>query len=196
MSETGKARVRREREGFFEKYIKGHGIDIGVGRLNCNHIDPISPDAFPWDIDNGEAQYMDGVSDNEFDYVYSSHCLEHLKNPMMALMNWWRITKPGGVLILFLPHRDLYERKTRLPSRWADGESWDSANGIGHKCFFLPYRNDPPHTLSVAGLVQASCPDATVEYIKECDEGYDYNCPIDRHPDGEYSIEIVLRKPL
>ncbi len=39
-------------------------------------------------------------------------------DPKVALKNWWRVLKPGGYLIIYLPHRDLYEKKKNLPSRF------------------------------------------------------------------------------
>ena len=40
----------------------------------------------------------------EYDYVFSSHCLEHLVDPVGALLHWKTRIKPGGVLFLYLPH--------------------------------------------------------------------------------------------
>jgi len=48
------------------------------------------------------------TGDGQFDYVYSSHFLEHLDEPVEALHEWYRILKPGGHLILYLPHKDYY----------------------------------------------------------------------------------------
>lgn len=125
--ETHKARGRRAREGFFEKYCRGRGLDIGYGG------DPVTPTAAGWDFEHGDAQWLHGLDDESFDFVYSSHLLEHLSDCELALENWWRVLKPGGYLILYLPHRDLYEKKQRLPSRFNDD----------HKHFFLPDRDDP-----------------------------------------------------
>ena len=41
-----------------------------------------------------------------YDFVLSSHMLEHTANPLLALTAWGRLLKPGGCLILVLPHRD------------------------------------------------------------------------------------------
>jgi SAM-dependent methyltransferase len=43
------------------------------------------------------------VADHAYDFVLSSHNLEHFANPVKALMEWKRITRPGGSLILALP---------------------------------------------------------------------------------------------
>lgn len=184
MAETRKARQRREREGFFQAFIRGRGIDIGVGRIDSDGADPITPDVDTWDKDNGDATFMFGVPDQSYDFVYTSHILEHLQNGCLALANWWRILKPGGHLIIYLPHRDLYEKRTELPSRW----------NPDHKFFFLPDREEPPCTLSLRGLVACALPAAETVYLKECSEGHTISDP-DHHSDGEYSIEMVLRKP-
>jgi len=46
--------------------------------------------------------------DCSWDYVYSSHLLEHLKNPWKVLTDWWRVVKVEGHLILYLPHKRMY----------------------------------------------------------------------------------------
>jgi SAM-dependent methyltransferase len=47
-------------------------------------------------------------ADESFDCVFSSHTLEHIEDYKAALAEWWRVVKPGGVLILYLPHADWY----------------------------------------------------------------------------------------
>jgi ubiquinone/menaquinone biosynthesis C-methylase UbiE len=59
---------------------------------------------------------MDGVPDESFDFVYSSHCLEHVHEVPHALRNWLRILKPGGYLYVVVPDYLLYEKLT-FPSR-------------------------------------------------------------------------------
>lgn len=43
------------------------------------------------------------VADASYDFVFSSHNLEHFANPVKALMEWKRVLRPGGTLILILP---------------------------------------------------------------------------------------------
>jgi SAM-dependent methyltransferase len=50
-----------------------------------------------------EATNLRLLRDGSYDFVISSHCLEHLANPLKALREWRRIVRPGGYLILVLP---------------------------------------------------------------------------------------------
>lgn len=50
-----------------------------------------------------EAVALTGLADGAYDFVLSSHCLEHVANPLAALREWRRVTRAGGHLILVLP---------------------------------------------------------------------------------------------
>jgi ubiquinone/menaquinone biosynthesis C-methylase UbiE len=45
------------------------------------------------------------VKDESYDCVLSSHSLEHIANPMKALVEWRRVLRDGGLLLLILPNR-------------------------------------------------------------------------------------------
>ena len=61
-----------------------------------------------------------------YDSVFSSHLLEHIEDHKAALREWWRLVKPGGYLVLYLPHKSFY------PNIGTDGANPD------HKHDFLP----------------------------------------------------------
>ena len=44
------------------------------------------------------------LSDASYDFILSSHNLEHFANPVKALREWQRIARPGGGLVLVLPN--------------------------------------------------------------------------------------------
>jgi SAM-dependent methyltransferase len=46
---------------------------------------------------------LGSVANGTYDFVLSSHNLEHFANPVKALMEWKRISRPRGALILVLP---------------------------------------------------------------------------------------------
>jgi len=80
------------------QFCKGRGIDVGAGKWPLHR-------AIPVDLaDGGDAL---ALPEGSFDYVFSSHCLEHLPNPVAALEHWKTRIKPGGVLFLYLPHPDM-----------------------------------------------------------------------------------------
>ncbi len=175
--ETSRSYARRKKEGFFDKYCSGDGLDIGYGS------DPITSDCSGWDRQHGDAQYLDGIEDESFDYVYSSHCLEHMNDVRIALKNWFRVVRRGGYLLLAVPHRDLYEKKNSLPSRW----------NFDHKHMFLIGKTESPDTLDIVEEIRESLVNYDIKYVKACDEGHTITDPT-KHSDGEYQIEVVIQK--
>ena len=184
MSETRKACARREGDAFFLKYCKGKGIDIGCGN-DPIQSDQVELDVFAFDhlFGHGDAQFMRHQQPASFDWVYSSHTLEHMHDPATALQNWWRILKPGGYLILLLPERDLYEKRTVLPSRWNED----------HKYYFLLDRDEKPHTLGLVPLVSRVCKPGRIQEARTLMHEPFPTDPT-KHSDGEYSIELVTKK--
>lgn len=183
MAETSKARDRRLREGWFDRYVPADrpGIDIGCG------ADPLNQICRQYDhlFGCGDATHCAGLPDDAFWYVFSSHCLEHLADPWSAVRNWYRITAPGGHLLISVPHVRLYEKRERLPSRW----------NADHKWFWLPDDDDPPHTLGLRKLICEQIPGGEVLDLRVCDDGW-HDVGPDVHSHGEYSIEVVVRKPV
>lgn len=121
MDETSKT-LYHHRE-LFSPFLTGRGIDIGCG------TDPVAPEVTPFDLDTGDASRIDELVDGGFDYVWSSHCLEHMDAPRDALRRWWSLVAPGGHLILVVPDEDLYEQGF-FPSRF----------NADHKATFTIYK--------------------------------------------------------
>jgi SAM-dependent methyltransferase len=46
------------------------------------------------------------VPDETYDALLASHVVEHLANPLGALAEWQRVVRPGGYMLLIVPHRD------------------------------------------------------------------------------------------
>jgi SAM-dependent methyltransferase len=93
-------------EGFAAKFAfpfalqvcRGEGLDVG-----CNRPEWAFPDAIyidPIINDNYDALHLPV---GKYDYIFSSHCLEHLNNWVDALDYWQTKIKSGGVLFLYLP---------------------------------------------------------------------------------------------
>lgn len=54
----------------------------------------------------GEASNLAFAQDSSYDFVLSSHCIEHLANPIQGLLEWVRVLKQDGILVLVVPHKD------------------------------------------------------------------------------------------
>ena len=53
-------------------------------------------------IGNGD---LLSIEDNTYDAVITCHVLEHLTNPLRAIHEWHRITKPGGNVFMVVPDK-------------------------------------------------------------------------------------------
>ena len=192
MLETTKGNLRRVKEGIFvDKIFCGKGIDIGAGKdsLNKDSIYPNITSCDSFDVGDGDAQFINRYkSENSYDFVYSSHCLEHLDNPYVGLQNWFSLIKPRGYLVLSVPDEDLYEQG-HWPSKFSDYHLWS----------FTVQKWDSwcPKSINVVDLVQI-LPDAEVISIKLVDTNYHYDLKnIDQtfhFPNVECSIEAIIRK--
>src|SRR5262249_42627629 len=85
--------------------LTGKGLDIGCGD------DPIRPDVQCFDVADGDANRITDFirAPESFDYVFSSHCLEHMRDPTRAMTEWWSLVKPNGTMFVIVPDEDLYE---------------------------------------------------------------------------------------
>lgn len=61
-----------------------------------------------------EATDLHEIEDQKYDFVLSSHNLEHISNPLKALREWMRVMKPGGNLIILLPnYRQTFDHRRK-----------------------------------------------------------------------------------
>jgi len=85
---------------YAKHYCKGVGFDIG-----CMKKEWAFPGSTPIDLsfdDEYEAVNLPG--EDNVDYIFSSHCLEHIHEWVDVLEYWHEKLKVGGVLFLYLPH--------------------------------------------------------------------------------------------
>ena len=82
----------------FAKHVcTGTGVDIG-----CNREEWKFPGAYAVDPSINDYDALNFPYDN-LDYVFSSHCLEHISNWVDVLEYWTSKLKSGGTLFLYLP---------------------------------------------------------------------------------------------
>ncbi|MBU2612618.1 MAG: class I SAM-dependent methyltransferase [Nanoarchaeota archaeon] len=69
------------------------GKIIGIDRTKLRGVDIVHDlNSFPWPIKN-----------NQFDYVYASHVLEHLEDIVKPLEEIYRISKPSAIVKIIVP---------------------------------------------------------------------------------------------
>ena len=52
-----------------------------------------------------EATNLSNIPNAKYDFVISSHCLEHVANPLKAIEEWLRVLKKDAVLLIVLPNK-------------------------------------------------------------------------------------------
>ncbi|MBT8518729.1 class I SAM-dependent methyltransferase [Polynucleobacter paneuropaeus] len=197
MYETSKSIFQRLKDNrYVTRYFVGEGIDIGAGSDSLGMYQeffPLMKSCRAWDIDDGDAQFMPGVSDASYDFINSSHCLEHLNDVSIALDNWLRVLKPGGHLVCIVPDEDLYEQGI-FPSTF----------NSDHKCTFTIHKKNSWSTKSVNILELLSSTNYAIEIkkIELLDATYRFSMapPLSDRIDqttnvlGEAAIEFIVQK--
>jgi predicted SAM-dependent methyltransferase len=83
---------------FANYYCKGFGYDIGFCKEEWKF-----PNARGIDLSMNDGYNANNLPDQEVDYIYSSHCLEHVGNWIETLEYWISKLKSNGILFLYLP---------------------------------------------------------------------------------------------
>lgn len=192
MKECSKSIQRRlHTPAFASRYFVGSGVDIG-GKPDplslYRHLFCRMESCQTWDIDDGDAQHMDGVADSSYDFVHSSHCLEHMQDPFEALANWIRILKPGGHAIIIVPDEDMYEQRI-----------WPSRFNKDHKWSFTVNKTSSwsPKSVNVLDLIQSVAVQTQLVSLLVLRDTYrQINAVFDQTltPVGECGVEFVLLK--
>lgn len=52
-----------------------------------------------------EASNLQAIPDENYDFLITSHCLEHCANTLKTLKEWLRVIKKGGAIMLILPDK-------------------------------------------------------------------------------------------
>lgn len=192
MKECSKSITRRLSDpNFINRYFVGSGIDVG-GKPDplCLYRELFSRmgEVRTWDLEDGDAQYFEGVQDNKYDFLHSSHCLEHLVDPRIGLRNWLRVVRPGGYLIVTVPDEDLYEQGV-FPSTFNKDHKWTFT--------IFKQKSWSERSLNVIDLVRDLGEYAELVRLEQLSSNYRFNLPrYDQTltPVGECGIEFIIRK--
>ena len=176
--EVAKNDFARRYSGFYDKFLSGVGVDIGY-RGDVSDADPVVPNARGIELStpNYDGKILP-YPPNSLDFIFSSHCMEHLPDAQINLINWYNVVKVGGFIVIIVPHQYLYEKKRSLPSRW---------NG-DHKVFYTPG--------SLLTFVEKTLSPNhyRVVHLMDNDAHYSYDVWPEEHASGAYEIELVLKK--
>ncbi|WP_460711930.1 methyltransferase domain-containing protein [Lysobacter terrae] len=176
---------------FTNRYFVGAGLDIGgkpdplsIYKELFSRMDSVRT----WDWEDGDAQFLQSVSDGHFDFVHSSHCLEHLVDPRDGIKNWFRVLRPGGYLIVTVPDEDLYEQGV-FPSTF----------NRDHKWTFTTYkaRSWSEKSINLIDIVRELGEAAELVRLEQLSATYRFALPrYDQTltPVGECGIELIVRK--
>lgn len=111
------------REQLAAKYLRGEGIEVGA----CNAPLPLPPGARARYVDRAPADVLHandhrdvdvkepdliadvetlvGIDDGSLDFVVANHVLEHVENPLRAMVAISRVLRRGGVAFIALPDK-------------------------------------------------------------------------------------------
>jgi len=103
---------------FAKQFCAGNGLDIG-GTDEWSF-----PSARTINTSKNDGFNATNLPDDIYDFIFSSHTLEHTENYIDALLCWQSHIRSGGALFLYLPHPDM--------------EYWLPQNNHKHKHIFYP----------------------------------------------------------
>jgi hypothetical protein len=83
---------------FAKKVLSGFGYDIG-----CMKEEWAFPGSYPIDIDFNDPYDANNLPEQDPDYIFSSHCLEHIPDWVHTMNYWHERLKENGTLFLYLP---------------------------------------------------------------------------------------------
>jgi SAM-dependent methyltransferase len=91
------------------------------------------------------------INDEEYDFAFSSHLLEHIANPLKAIKEWVRVVKKEGFIIIVVPeksycfdHKRNYSEFSTLLSQYEKNVGEDDLSTLEEILFKHDLRLDPP----------------------------------------------------
>lgn len=115
----------RDWRTYFSGQLEGDGIDIGAlhrpmvkhSLMNVKYVDRLTkaelqehyPELREFDLVEADiiddAQTLDSIENSSLDFVIAAHVIEHMRDPIGAIINWLRVLKTGGQLYLVVPDK-------------------------------------------------------------------------------------------
>lgn len=143
-----------------------------------------------WDLEDGDAQVLDGMPSDYWDCVHASHLLEHVVDPVASLRRWVEVTRPGGHVVVVVPEEDMYERGI-WPSRFNSDHK--------HSYTMCKVASWSPVSINVLDLCGDLADVAETVVVERIEDNFHPGLPLDLDQTQRpvpCAIEFVLRKRL
>lgn len=171
----------------WRKWFEGDGIDIGCGPDKVPLVNFIG-----FDKKDGDANKLSAYfAPQSFDVIHGSHVLEHMHNPHYAIVDWLKLLKSGGRMIMTVPDVGVYERFA-FPSRY---------NPDHKSSWSMVYLGSPfPIHCHIPTFLAEFMDMADIAVMRYVEKNYDWSIPasVDQtwNPEDEVEIwnEFVLIK--
>lgn len=198
-NECRKAMYRRLHDpAFHQRYFVGRGLDVGGGEDGLDRYAFMFPriqDVYVWQHDMGDATYLAEMDPAwQFDFIHSSHSLEHMGDYEHALLSWLKHLRVGGHIIVTVPDFEMYEHN-----------KWPSIRNADHKTAFVMnaarFVKDAPPVVNLCArlpllagilIVKIERMEATFDWSHGVEEELDQTCW--GSGAAESCIEFILRK--
>jgi SAM-dependent methyltransferase len=137
-----------------------------------------------------EATELSGIPSGRYDFVLSSHTLEHVANPLKALREWIRVLREEGTLVLIVPHKDgTFDHKrpvTDLDHLLDDYENNTAEDDLTHL----------PEILQLHDLQRNPEAGSRAEFETRCKENFKHRCLHHHVFDTQHVAELVSHEAL
>jgi SAM-dependent methyltransferase len=166
----------RDWRGHFSRRLQGRGLELGPLHrplpthpgMRMTYVDradqetlkqqfpAVAKDVMPVDVID-DAETLATVEPGSFDFLVAAHVIEHMRNPIGAIVNWLRAVREGGHVYLIVPDKrrtfDRLRVRTTLAHMVLDYEQPSRERDFEH---FLDYAVFAHHAMIDQAIGEAT----------------------------------------
>jgi len=199
-------------------YLNGNGIEIGAlngpltvsGKAKVKYVDRMSVEELKNHypelelvnvdiIDDGEK--LDKFNNSTLDFVIANHFLEHCQNPILAMINMFRVLKKGGILYLSVPDKrytfDSKRPVTKLNHIIKDytlGPSWSRSQHFEEWTKYVTKKNGVDAEQHAKWMIEI---DYSIHYhVWTQNEMFEFLLTLKEKFNLEFEVELFLKNGL
>jgi len=143
-----------------------------------------------------DAVNITNITNECYDFLFSSHSLEHIANPLKAINEWLRIIKNDGFIIIIVPeksacfdHKRNYSEFSTLLSQYEKNVGEDDLTTLPEILMNHDLSMDPP-----AGNLQAFAKRSLDNFNNRCLHHYVYNDELLKTICGYFKCEFIYNE--